>query len=277
MAAASGVALSEVVLSNGLHLRSQQAAWLSSAAVKLMVSLDGVGAVHDRQRSLKGGAPTFAKIERTVDNVLLPNGVRPDIGITVTGSNAHGIADAVRWALQRELPVSLNLYRQNPLSASRAELALEEDAIIEGMKAAYAVFEESLPIYPFFNGLLDRVQGQAHSRTCGAGSSYLVVTHEGKLAQCHMRLEEPVAQWIGDDALRLVAAGSLRNIEVEAKEDCVECLYRHLCTGGCPLETYRVTGKWDIRSPHCRIYRSLMPEALRLEGLRLLKVNGYLT
>ena len=144
------------------------------------------------------------------------------------------------------------------------------------MKSAYRVFEEYLPVYPFLNGLLDRVQGQAHSRTCGAGTSYLVVTHEGKLAQCHMCLDEPVAQRVGDDALSLVAAGFLDNIEIEAKEGCANCLYRYLCTAGCPLETYRVTGRWDVRQPHCRIYRSLLPDALRLEGLRLLKVHGYL-
>jgi uncharacterized protein len=37
------------------------------------------------------------------------------------------------------------------------------------------------------------------------------------------------------------------------------------------LETYRVTGRYDVKSPNCNIYKALFPEALRLEGLRLLK------
>jgi len=37
------------------------------------------------------------------------------------------------------------------------------------------------------------------------------------------------------------------------------------------LATYRATGRYDVKSPHCNIYQALFPEVLRLEGLRLLK------
>ncbi len=46
------------------------------------------------------------------------------------------------------------------------------------------------------------------------------------------------------------------------------------CAGGCPALTYRVTGRFDVRSPNCRIYQALFPEVLRLEGLRLLQYAG---
>jgi hypothetical protein len=38
-----------------------------------------------------------------------------------------------------------------------------------------------------------------------------------------------------------------------------------------PVATFRATGRYDIKSPNCRIYKAIHPEALRLEGLRLLK------
>jgi len=34
---------------------------------------------------------------------------------------------------------------------------------------------------------------------------------------------------------------------------------------------YRATGHYDARSPNCSIYRVLLPEVIRLEGLRLMK------
>ncbi|HNF93684.1 MAG TPA: radical SAM protein, partial [Anaerolineales bacterium] len=49
------------------------------------------------------------------------------------------------------------------------------------------------------------------------------------------------------------------------------CEWKHWCTGGCPLETHRVTGRYNVKSPNCNIYKALFPEALRLEGLRLWK------
>jgi len=277
LAGQSGLSLSEVVLSNGVFIKPQQAQWLKAEGIKLMISLDGVGEVHDRQRPDVHGNPTFAAVERTVDQVLLPLGIQPDISITVTALNADGIADTARWALERELPVSLNFFRQNTLSASRRDLDFEEQQIINGMLSAYRVFEEILPTRPIFDGLLDRVQGDLHTHTCGVGLAYMVITHEGKLAQCQMHLEQPVAENLNDPLLPLISSGAIRNLSVDEKEGCRDCVYRYRCTGGCPLETFRATGRWDVQSPHCNIYKTLFPEALRLEGLRLLKVNGYLT
>lgn len=75
----------------------------------------------------------------------------------------------------------------------------------------------------------------------------------------------------------MVAVGPLRNLSVESKEGCRHCEFRYRCSGGCPLETYRSTGRWDVQSPNCRIYKTLYPHALRLEGLRLLKLHGYIS
>ncbi|MBX3058530.1 MAG: SPASM domain-containing protein [Anaerolineae bacterium] len=273
LAASHNLALREVVLSNGVHLRQDDADWLAASGIKLMVSLDGVGEVHDRQRPYRNGDPSFAHLEHTVDHILLPRGVKPDVTITLTRLNAGGAAEAVRWALARDLPVSLNFYRQNILSASRQELELEEQAIIDGMLAAYAEFEVNLPARPFLNGLLDRVQAEAHAHTCGVQHSYLVVTHEGRIAQCQMHLDQPAPATLTGDLLPLVAAGPIQNLAVDDKEGCRSCEFRYRCTGGCPLETFRATGRWDVQSPHCRIYKTLFPHALRLEGLRLLKIS----
>ncbi len=273
----SGLALREVILSNGVRIRPEDADWLIENGVKLMISLDGTREVHDQQRPLKNGGGSFQFIAHTIDNILLPLGIKPDITITVTQLNAAHVAEGARWALERDLPLSLNFYRQNTLSANRADLDLEEKAIIEGMQAAYAEFEADLPLRPFLNGLLDRVQTEAHAHTCGVQHSYLVITHEGMLAQCQMHLDTPFPQSMpAGDMLQLIHTGPIQNISVDNKQGCRTCEFRYRCTGGCPLETYRATGRWDVQSPHCHIYKTLLPAALRLEGLRLLKINGYL-
>jgi uncharacterized protein len=76
------------------------------------------------------------------------------------------------------------------------------------------------------------------------------------------------------DLIQVVAAGPIHNVGVDAKEGCKDCAWRYCCAGGCPLVTLRATGRTDIRSPNCTIYKTLMPTALRLEGLRLLKIAG---
>jgi len=265
-----------VVLSNGVRLRIDDVKWMREVGMKLALSLDGIGADHDQQRPMRNGKGSFEAIERTVDEILLPLGVKPEITVTVTRLNASRIEHAVRWALKRNLSVNLNFYRANPQSLSRTELRLEESAIIEGMQAAYRVFEEMLPTEPFMNGLLDRVQAQAHAHTCGVGINYIVITHQGKVAQCQMHLEEHLGSVAEDvDLLHLAATGPIRNLSVDEKEGCRDCTYRYRCSGGCAIETFRSTGRWDVSSPHCNIYKALYPQAMRLEGLRLLKVHGY--
>lgn len=271
-----GLELRAVVLSNGTVMPAAFADWLADSGVRLMLSVDGTGADHDVQRPWKGGgAGAFAALERNLSERLLPRGIRPDICITITGRTAATACDAVAWALDHDLPFSLNFYREHEHSAKHHELRYEEQQIIAGMRAIYALIERRLPTRPFLAGLLDRVQFQAHGHTCGVGRSYVVITHEGRAAQCQMHLGQ--AQPLDDDAdvIRLVADGPIQNLGVDDKEGCRDCEWRYRCAGGCPLVTLRATGRTDIRSPNCAIYRALLPEALRLEGLRVLKVHGY--
>ncbi len=274
--AETGIGLTAVILTNGVSLRPDDAAWIKENNIRIMVSLDGVGKLHDQLRPRKGGGGTFDRVAHTIDDLLLPQGIRPYITMTITRANAHGAADLARWAIvERQLPVNFNLYRQNLLSATRQELALEEETIIAGLKAAYAVIEQALPDQPILGGLLDRVQAAAHTHTCGVGQNYVAITHTGQLAQCHMRLDESIP--FPSDLLAAEWSSTIHNLTVDEKEGCRDCAFRYRCAGGCPLETHRVTGRWDVKSPHCRIYKTLLPDVLRLQGLQALKTHGYLS
>ena len=76
-----------------------------------------------------------------------------------------------------------------------------------------------------------------------------------------------------DPALQGHPTKALLNLPVEQKVHCSRCVFRSYCAGGCPLEAYRYSGRWDAPSPNCAIYQALIPAALRLEGLRLLRQN----
>ena len=69
---------------------------------------------------------------------------------------------------------------------------------------------------------------------------------------------------------------SVQNLSVEEKEGCQDCEWKRWCAAGCPLESHRATGRYDVKSPNCNIYKTIFPEVLRLEGLRLLREAGEL-
>jgi uncharacterized protein len=267
------LALDAVVLSNGTLLTNEIARRMHALKLRLMISLDGYGAVHDAHRPYAGGRGTFKDVVQGIE-LALENGLTPDISITISGKNAPGLADLLEWVLEKNLPFSLNFYRENELSATHRELQLEEQNIIEGILAAYQVIEQNLPARSLLASLVDRANLSApHLRTCSVGQNYLVFDYRGNVSKCQMQLFKPVTHASAEDPLKFIREDSLgiQNISVEEKEGCRECEWKYWCTGGCSLATYRATGRYDVKSPNCNIYKALYPAALRLEGLRLLK------
>lgn len=276
LAEAHGFSLEEVVLSNGTLLTNEMAKTLKSLDIRLMISMDGMGHYHDSQRPYAGGRGSFKDVSDAVD-MALSHELVPNISVTVSSRTAEGLPDIMEWILERELPFSLNFYRENELSAAHLDMQLDEQRIINGMKAAFKVIEDNLPRRSFLGGIIDRANLSAsHTHTCGVGQNYLVFDQNGQIAKCQMHIRKPITNIHAADPLAVIRADriGIQNISVEEKEGCKTCEWKYWCAGGCSLATYRATGRYDVKSPNCNIYKALYPEALRLEGLRLLKYAG---
>ena len=237
-----------------------------------MGSLAGVGAAHDAQRPTLGGRGSFAMVERSIER-LRAAGVGPHLSITITARNVADIAPVVRFALERELTFSFNFFRDNACAAGAGDLQYEEQAMIDGLRSAFAVVEEMLPPWSVLGSVLDRGQLlQPRQKSCGVGDDYVVVDQHGRIAQCHMELGRTLGDVRHVDPVRAVRADGapIRNLLVDDKAGCRDCTWRHWCSGGCAVATFAATGRFDVRSPNCRIYKTVYPEAVRLEGLRLL-------
>lgn len=268
-----GIELDEVVLSNGTLLTSEMVSALQDRDIRLMISLDGVGEWHDVQRFYTGGRGTFGDVAEAVE-LSLAQGLIPDISITISGRNAEGLPEVIAWVLERDLPFSVNFYRQNDFSVAHEDLKLEEERIIAGMLAAFEVVEQNLPERSLLASLTDRANlAIPHQRTCSAGDSYLVFDQHGRVAKCQMEMGRSITDMNAADPLAVIREDQLgiQNISVEEKEGCRDCQWKNWCAGGCPLETYRAAGRYDIKSPNCAIYKAIFPEVLRLEALRLVR------
>jgi uncharacterized protein len=104
----------------------------------VVISLDGIGELHDVQRPFVDGKPSFRFVERTIAE-LIEQEHRPHISITITQRNASGVADVVRYALDRDLTFSLNFFRDNDCAAGFTDLQFEEQAMISSLLDAFAV------------------------------------------------------------------------------------------------------------------------------------------
>ena len=278
LAAEYALELDGVILSNGTLLTEEIITTMQGLGLRLMISLDGMAEWHDSQRPYAGGRGTFVDVAESVELALAHNLI-PDISITVSGRSAEGLPEIIAWVLERELPFSLNFYRQNDFSVSHEDLKLEEEKIINGMLSAFKVIEYNLPERSLLSALVDRANlSSPHLKTCSVGDSYLVFNQHGQVSKCQMKMDKSIADVHTGNLLQVVREDKtgIQNLSVEEKEGCRDCEWKYWCTGGCPLESYRVTGQYDAKSPNCNIYKTIFPEVLRLEGLRLLKEAGEL-
>jgi uncharacterized protein len=269
------IPLEAYIISNGVVLSQTAINQLKTRHISVTISLDGLGEAHDSQRPLLGGQGSSRYVLRTIDR-LLANEVVPFISITVSRRNLEGLPDLMRYILERDLPFSLNYYRDNDFSARFADLRFLDEQLIAAMRSVFAVIEELLPARSLLGSLLDRANIKApHHHTCGVGQNYLVIDQHGGIAKCQMEMKRTITTIKADDPLQIIRADrrGVQGLAVEEKEGCRTCDWRYWCTGGCPLVTYRATGRYDVKSPNCTIYKTLFPEVLRLEALRLLRYS----
>jgi len=284
-AAQHGLALDGVVLSNGTLLTAKMVKEMQALGLRLMISLDNLPTPNpsqegNYQRMYPDGRDASRDAIRGIE-LALECGLTPDISITVSGRNVQQLPELLDWVLARELPFSLNFYRDpliSPFERLRAngydDLQLKEETFIAGMLAAYKVIEANLPQRSLLASLADMANFAApHLRRCSVGHSYLVFDTEGRVSKCQMQMDRPVTDIHAEDPLAAVRADTcgIQNVTVDEKGGCQECQWRYWCAGGCPLEAYHTTGRYDVKSPNCNIYKALYPEVIRLEGLRLLK------
>ncbi len=274
-----------VVLSNGTLLAKKMVKEMQALGLRLMVSLDHLPAPYPSQvgiqRVYPEGRDASSDAMRGIE-LVLECGLVPDISITVSGRNVSQLPELLTWVLERKLPFILNFYRPHectypptPLRMTGDnDLQLEEETFIEGMLRSYKVIESNLPQQSLLASLADLANFAApHLRRCSVGHSYLVFDCDGNVSKCQMQMDRPVTNMLVKDPLAEIRTDicGIQNITVDEKEGCLDCQWRYWCAGGCPLESYRMTGRYDVKSPHCGIYKALYPEIVRLEGLRLLK------
>ena len=271
--------LDGVVLSNGTLLTKPIIKKMQALKLRLTVSFDHLPSSRPHQkgawqRCYPDGRDASAEAKRGIE-LALECGLIPNISITVSGKNVHTLPELLNWLLVQEIPFSLNFYRPQRNFESD-DLRFKEREFIAGMLTAYKVIEDNLPNWSLLASLADLVNfASPHLRRCSVGHSYLVFDCLGRVSKCQMQMEQPLTDVYTDDPLAEIRKDTcgIQNLTFAEKEGCQDCKWRYWCAGGCPLETYRRTGRYDLKSPNCEIYKALYPEILRLEGLRLLKVG----
>jgi uncharacterized protein len=265
---AAGIAVSGSILSNGSLLTRETVEGIRALDLHLVISIDGIGKCHDRQRRYADGTGSCADVINAVE-LATAHGLIPYLSVVITEQNADDLPDLISWALDHDLPFNLSIARSGGQFQTQPR---SQERILHGMLLAYTVIEKKLPRRSLLTSLTDNANlATQHLHPCGAGKNYMAFDCHGKIAKCQMEYGKPVTDCNAPDPLSELqrSAHGIQNVSVEEKEECACCEWKYWCAGGCPLSAFRSVGRYDAKSPNCAIYKTLYPEVFRLEQLRL--------
>jgi uncharacterized protein len=272
--AQAGGSIRFAILTNGALVTPEIAAWLKANKVSTSVSLDGVGAVHDKVRPSLGGKATFNDVVRGLDNLQNVNH-RPYVLCTIGDPNLHGLPDLARYIVSRNLGFRISLERDLD---NGGRIKASDEEVIRVLNAAYDHVEEALPCTPSFretHRLCDLALRHPIRKACGAGENYAAIGVNGVLSPCQAGLHQTGTAKL--DPTRplvhqvqgLVQFRGLRRDDPNS--ECLGCSYRWSCAGGCPLLQTKLGGHANGQSAYCLVFKAMIPRLIQLSAKELLR------
>lgn len=208
----------------------------------VVVSVDGVGELHDYNRRRHGGGGTYAAIAANLRR-LAGYPVELCLRMCVTNRSVSGMAGQT-GQLCREFEfdvLSFEMLAENDCARQAGLRAPDPGAFAAGVFASEAVAgPHGVRVV---HGPSELVGPRASSCPLGQGS--LVLTPEGRVTGCYLTpdrwtdrgLDLDVGRvdalaGVAIDAPKLAALAAL----VRAKPRCARCFCRHTCAGGCHVD-----------------------------------------
>jgi molybdenum cofactor biosynthesis enzyme MoaA/polysaccharide pyruvyl transferase WcaK-like protein len=200
----------------------------------VMVSLDGVGPVHDTVRGREGN---FANVEKVIDYLKQSTAAdSSQLACTVVRDNVYGLHDLLDWTIARDMYIKFRL--AVPHGRLYTEDVHEPFALTDAENHHFAVFLENLiqhyeqsPQQRFFyRSLVDQLMYQAPRKAgCNWQHRGVTLTSRGELLYCAVR-SDVLGSTIESDSTALYRdnVGHLQQI---LRDDCADCRHDY---GGLP-------------------------------------------
>jgi uncharacterized protein len=244
MGARRSIRTSFSITTNGTLIQPSDGDFFERYGFAVTISIDGIGETHDRQRPLRGGQGSYARI---LDNVrpLLASQRRMQVSarVTVTPSNLR-----LRETLDELLARGFHSVGFSPmLHAPSGDHEMAQAALAEMLEQMTDCGEEFVrrtiagQRYAFANlatAIQEIHKGTHRPYPCGAGGGYFGVAAGGDLYACHRFVEDPKGH-LGDVRTGVDQAAQARWLaerHVHTQSPCSSCWARYLCGGGCHHE-----------------------------------------
>jgi uncharacterized protein len=265
-----------LVQSNGTRFTDPEVVqFVKEHRIWVGVSLDGPPEIHNRTRVSPDGRGSYERVLAGIRRLQEAGLEEVPVLTVVNGYSVEHPREIIDHFLS--LGIHHTLFNR-PLPLGRGDGAWAEVGVTPQQ---YFEFMREVLEYGAPRGLLDMNVGRmlqnlmVRTRSfrcmrspCGAGFDYLVIDPRGNVYPCAHHVQRPelrLGNIFDPEPLhlyvmknRLIAEMRLYRT-VHNIPECRQCLWRHLCTGGCSLDTYIATGSLYHPEPFCEFYRQYYP------------------
>lgn len=260
------------IVSNATLITDKVAAILKKEDIFVAVSMDGVDKYHNVQRPFASGGPSFKAVRKGIE-ALKKTGLRFNTTAVITSKNIKHLPTLTRYFLRNDIPFIYALYKDNP--NSKEDMTAPDDQLIKYFRLAFNEIYKNPPRYSLLGGLLDLIILNApHIHPCRSGRHYLVLRHDGTIAFCPVKIDIPTGTLLSKGSVTSkIHEGSILTPKDRCVNDidiCFKCVWKYACCGGCPLITKIYKNTYNSNSPLCHVFKSLIPDLLRIEAKRLI-------
>jgi len=265
------VKIRHVLLTNGYSLSEDMLHAIGERKMSVSISLDGIGAVHDRQRATIGGDGSFLEIHKNISS-LIELGVKPYILTTVTRNNQDQLQELAQYCTERGLGFRLSLYRGT--GENRQNFEGDHEKLASDLVDFYEWFGNHLPEKNLHTNhrFCDVNLLRPKATNCGIGKSSVAIDTSGKLAICQYQMDRTIGDIRNDGVLDSLNRQNFYNPSKDNAKfvpECKSCQWLYTCANGCPLHLRSIRGTFTSVSSYCSVYSAVLPALIRTHAKQI--------
>ncbi len=229
---------------NGTLLTDAMAKVLSRYQVAVIMSLDGIKAIHDQCRILKKTGSAFEQSDHAID-ICLKNQCNLSIDTTLGNHNIHHLQDLIDYLIDKSEAFSIPII---PLGLQQMTMGYQDvqntDVIEQQVEKLITAFKYARDKGMDIGGLVtfpySRIFNQQQTGTyCSAAGAELSINADGTVYPCaalDMKLGDinDIMTIFSTDAYFNLTQRGIRNIPA-----CQGCEIEVFCAGGCLADAYQ--------------------------------------
>jgi uncharacterized protein len=259
-----------LIITNGTILNKKILELLITHNIDVNISLDGTGEYHDRTRAFKNGKPSFETVNEHIDT-LKENNINLLISSVINKENLANVNDLFDFLYGKDLIFRFNLVRI--IYKSKSQIERDNKEFIDAFKRLFSHIKKNMPdklISRFFmigNAIFNH--GCRKHYHCGILKNFIACHNNGDYYSCLEGITDKrfKVNLVGSrQVLPYCGNSTAKNLGFDLIDRCVDCAWKYVCRGGCPVIKYKISKRFDTPSERCSFYKVIMPEYVDLIG-----------